>query len=157
MSTSGSEYIPTPHPPLPEHQVVTSSSTRSRKATGFRGAATPLIPLEAPIQPRSYATESTTSRKRKTVAIERKLAKRTPTPAFSKEEVEEEEIPEDLLEAAERKRLQNTLSARKSRLRKQERLGELEEENRILKGDKLTMARRISELEDMLRGLGLQP
>lgn len=43
-----------------------------------------------------------------------------------------EELPADIVAQVERKRLQNTMSARKSRARKQMRMQELEEENRGL-------------------------
>jgi cell division protein FtsB len=52
-------------------------------------------------------------------------------------------LPADIVAAVERKRLQNTLSARKSRARKHARLQELETENEALRA-------RIAELEARL-------
>jgi hypothetical protein len=144
---------PISHPvPLP----IPAPRTRKSPPTGFRGSSTALLPLDAPVQSRTYVTPSTTSRKRKTVPVERALAKRQrdapPTPStassssFASPVMEEDELPADLVSAVERKRLQNTVSARRSRARKQEKLGELEGENKVLK-------RRVEELEARIREL----
>lgn len=108
--------------------------------------------------------QSSTSKKRKTTAIKRGLAKRgrsssspdttVAVPAEKEEGAEGEEIPEDLVEQAERKRLQNTLSARKSRQRKQERLGMLEERNRELESTNEQLRARVEELERVMRSIG---
>jgi hypothetical protein len=114
----------------------------------------PLLPMDAPIQSRNSVLPSATSRKRKTAAAEKALAKRrksdgddgTPAPPEQDADalaVEGEDLPADIVAAVERKRLQNTLSARKSRQRKQARLQELESENDALK-------QRVAELEKML-------
>ncbi|KAI5479312.1 transcription factor [Pseudohyphozyma bogoriensis] len=145
----------------PEQEAALTPPTRNttRKATGFRASAS-LVPLDAPIQSRNYTSQSATSRKRKTTAVERKLVKRG---VSVKDEEEEEngregsEIPDDLLEAAERKRLQNTLSARKSRARKQEKLAELEQENYELKGKNQGLEARVQQLEAMMRSMGIEP
>ncbi|BGP31327.1 hypothetical protein JCM10296v2_003091 [Rhodotorula toruloides] len=128
-----------------------SSSTSSkpkRAPTGFRQCSAPLLPLDAPIQPRNSVIPSSTSRKRKTAAAEKALAKRGRTgesvaPELTAPMGEGEELPEDIVAAVERKRLQNTLSARKSRARKQARLQELEQENEALKA-------RVAQLEQAL-------
>ncbi|GEM08306.1 serine-tRNA ligase [Rhodotorula toruloides] len=126
-----------------------SSSAKNKRApTGFRQSSAPLLPLDAPIQPRNSVIPSLTSRKRKTAAAEKALAKRGRTGdsvAPEPSPVAGEELPEDIVAAVERKRLQNTLSARKSRARKQARLQELEQENEALKA-------RVAQLE---RALGL--
>ena len=70
-------------------------------------------------------------------------------------ENENEEIPDDLLAAAERKRLCNTLAARKSRARKQGRLAQLEGENEILVVQNERLKKRVDELELLLSGVGL--
>ena len=137
-----------PSPPTP--------SVRAPRPTGFRGADTSLTPLDAPIQSRTYVLPSVTSRKRKTVPIERALAKRkrAATPAEDAEE-DDEEIPADLKAAVERKRLQNTVAARRSRLRKQARLGELEEANKELVEENEGLKSRVAELEKVLKSVGL--
>lgn len=141
---------------VPALSEATEAAPRPRP-TGFRGASTPLVPIDAPIQPRSYLTPSATSRKRKTTAVERELAKRGCAPASKGEAtpIVEEPIPSDLVAAVERKRLQNTLAARKSRQRKQERLGELEERNRELEEENDGLKQRVKQLEGMLKSLGL--
>ncbi|GAA5881890.1 hypothetical protein JCM8547_005477 [Rhodosporidiobolus lusitaniae] len=149
-----------PSPPLPTPAlpvVETSTSKRSRKPapTGFRrDTSTPLLAMDAPIQSRNSVIPSATSRKRKTAAAEKALAKRrksrdevpspAPPPAAP---AGEDDLPAEIVAAVERKRLQNTLSARKSRARKQARLQELEDENEALR-------RRVEELERMM---GLSP
>jgi hypothetical protein len=129
--------------------TTAAASTKKRPApTGFRPGALPLLPLDAPIQARHSVIPSATSKKRKTSAAEKALAKRGETPAPVGEAEgfsagEEQELPADIVAAVERKRLQNTLSARKSRARKQARLQELEGENEALR-------RRVEELETLL-------
>lgn len=128
------------------------------RPTGFRGAATPLVSIDAPTQPRSYLLPSATSRKRKTTAVERELVKRGRVKKNEGAAVagaEEEPIPSDLVAAVERKRLQNTLAARKSRQRKQERLGELEERNRELETENNGLKQRVDQLEALLQSIGL--
>ncbi|SCV70246.1 BQ2448_1640 [Microbotryum intermedium] len=142
------------------------SRTRRTKATGFRGVHTKLTALDAPIQQRNYAVPSVTARKRKTMAVERELAKRLIVEIEPlKKEVEAVELPtvsegdaslpEDLVEAVEKKRLQNTLSARKSRQRKQERLAELEERNVELEAENKRLEDKVQELERRLAMAGL--
>lgn len=150
----------TPSLPLPSGPSVASTPAAARpRATGFRGSDTPLVPIHAPVQARQYVLPSATSRKRKTTAVERELAKRgrsTPAPAgAADQDAPAEEIPSDLVAAVERKRLQNTLAARKSRQRKQERLGELEERNRVLEEENVGLKSRVEELEAMLRSMGI--
>ncbi|BGP47333.1 hypothetical protein JCM10450v2_003185 [Rhodotorula kratochvilovae] len=137
-----------PLPPLPAASAPAPAAPSSKKRpapTGFRPGAPPLLPLDAPIQSRHSVIPSATSKKRKTSAAEKALAKRgAPSPAPSGGEVEgEADLPADIVAAVERKRLQNTLSARKSRARKQARLQELEGENEGLR-------RRVEELEALL-------
>ncbi|KAK4057526.1 hypothetical protein OIO90_001595 [Microbotryomycetes sp. JL221] len=138
-----------------------SQIKKARQATGFRGHDTALTPLDAPIQPRQYMVPSTTSRKRKTVAVEREMAKRSrgavrddsivaATSSEGDAAASTEDIPSDLVAAVERKRLQNTLSARKSRARKQERLAELEDRNHALESENQALKARVQQLESML-------
>ncbi|BGO90854.1 hypothetical protein JCM10020v2_002498 [Rhodotorula toruloides] len=135
---------------LDSDSAPSSSTSKPKRApTGFRQSSAPLLPLDAPIQPRNSVIPSSTSRKRKTAAAEKALAKRgrtaesvAPEPAAAPTG-EGEELPEDIVAAVERKRLQNTLSARKSRARKQARLQELEQENEALKA-------KVAQLEQAL-------
>ncbi|BGP54853.1 hypothetical protein JCM8202_003360 [Rhodotorula sphaerocarpa] len=153
--SASSHLAPLAIPPTPTLRptltpTLTSTASAKRVPTGFRPVDP--LPLDAPIQHRSSVLPSATSRKRKTAGAERALAKRGRTEIPALEEAgqaspahpaEDEDLPADIVAAVERKRLQNTLSARKSRARKQARLQELEAENDALKA-------RISELEALL-------
>ena len=146
-------------PPVPA-TVPTAAPTKSTKPTKTK-AKTPkpaLLPLDAPVQPRNYVTPSATSRKRKTVPVERELIKRaksfTSTPSTSSTPslpaaviADTDELPADLVSAVEKKRLLNTISARKSRMRKQSQLLELQEANEALVLENEELKRRIAELE----------
>ncbi|GAA5987023.1 hypothetical protein JCM10908_000995 [Rhodotorula pacifica] len=136
----------------PAAATASASAPQPKRApTGFRQVE--LLPLDAPIQSRNSVLPSATSRKRKTAGAERALAKRgrTETPALEDlpsgspalADADADDLPADIVAAVERKRLQNTLSARKSRARKQARLQELETENESLRA-------RIAELEARL-------
>lgn len=159
-STSSQPPLPAPveRPQLPRH----GASFPPAKPTGFRTTVPP-VPLDAPVQPRSYLLPSATSRKRVSVPIQRELAKRqkneasaTPsTPLDTVTEVDGHvELPSDLVAAVERKRAQNTVSARRSRMRKAEKLGELEELNETLKNENEELKRKVEELEQRLRMSG---
>jgi len=161
-SQTNSPHQPTPSTTAASDQASTAQT--SRRGTGFRSPATPLVAIDAPIRPRNYLVDSTTSKKRKTAAVERELAKRGRTSASPDSEpaskattevTPEDAIPEDLAAAVERKRLQNTLSARKSRQRKQERLGELEERNKELETENEGLKQRVQALEAMAKAFGL--
>ena len=170
LASLGSSFSPRPSEvtlpaaPFRRTSSVTVASTPSastmpaplappkRAPTGFRQVD--LLPLDAPIQSRNSVLPSATSRKRKTAGAERALAKRgrTATPAIEDSALHSspalvdggaEDLPADIVAAVERKRLQNTLSARKSRARKHARLQELETENVALRA-------RIAELEARL-------
>ena len=138
-----------PSPTSSTSSVPSNSQDSLKKVepTGFR-TTIPLLGPEAPIQTRKDPVlPSSTTRKRKTAAAEKALAKRgrlsasppieTPAPSVSADistgaENGEEELPADIVAAIERKRLQNTMSARKSRARKQKKMQELEDENKAL-------------------------
>ena len=121
-------------PPAP----TPASSPRKTPTANARASAPPLE-LSAPVEPRTYLLPSTTSRKRKTSLIERELAKR--------QTMGEEDIPEDLVAVVEKKRAQNTLSSRKSRMRKQQKVDDLASENLRLKGETAELKARVLELE----------
>lgn len=136
---------------------VTAASRRKSTATGTRKNITPdlLVPVDAPIQGRNYATPSATSRKEVPAAfLKSQKRKRSRTQAFGDEEslapessppLEADMEEQPPLNATEKeiiewKRRQNTLAARKSRKRKLEhqqfletRVKDLESENEMLK------------------------
>lgn len=82
-------------PRLPETRRARAQAAKPPVPTGFRGSHTPLLSVEAPIQPRSYAAPSATSRKR-----------RASSSAISAHEQEEEELSDSTLSALEKKRKQ---------------------------------------------------
>ncbi|GAA5863768.1 hypothetical protein JCM3774_001152 [Rhodotorula dairenensis] len=155
--------------------------SRPSHPTGFLDPSKPRIALDAPVQPRNWLVPASTGRKRLTVPLERRLAKKrarrgagdvsmstsgqessnspgssaassTSPPDIPIEDEsssapmpDDEEIPSEILSAVERKRKQNTISARRCRARKQERVQELERENEVLR-------QRVRELEQLLSG-----
>lgn len=139
-------------PALTPAAYLAERASRGRP-TGFRAPTAPLA-LDAPVQARAVpAAPTATSRKRLTAKGEMLLAKRArlspdaappAAPVGLGGDDAPVEIPPDVEDAMERKRLQNTLSARRCRARKQARVQELEDENEQLR-------RRIIELEAMLR------
>lgn len=166
LPNSTSSHTTSPTPPTTSTTTTSEKALTiktSRRGTGFRGPSTPLVAIDAPIRPRNYLVDSTTSKKRKTAAVERELTKRgrtsaSPDSGAAKAATEvkpEDAIPEDIAAAVERKRLQNTLSARKSRQRKQERLGELEERNKELETENEGLKQRVQALEAMAKAFGL--
>lgn len=144
------------------------------KFTGTRNTKIKAIPLDAPTIQKNYAVPSATSRKRAPSAVvatklisggsgakSNKRAKRDSTPQSPQvvempiapdSSVNPEDLPEDLLTAIELKRRQNTLAARRSRMRKAEHLNELksaieERDQRIaaLEEEVLALRRRLGE------------
>ncbi|BGP35357.1 hypothetical protein JCM10296v2_007193 [Rhodotorula toruloides] len=129
--------------------------------TGFRNPCIPRIALDAPVQKRDSLVPSATSRKRLNAAGERKLAakRRKEQQAVSESSAspggggvsdavagaeEGDEVSQEAQTASERKRLQNTWSARRCRAMKQARVQELEVENAALR-------ERVEQLEARLR------
>ncbi|GAA5886651.1 hypothetical protein JCM5296_005360 [Sporobolomyces johnsonii] len=150
---------PTPTP-LPSGSSSSSSSNTTSLSnrpapTGFR--STHLLPLDAPIQPRNAVLPSSTTRKRKTAAAEKALAKRAraDTPSAAPPDPAapgDEELPADIVAAMERKRLQNTISARKSRARKANHMQELQAENERLRQENEVLAAKVAEFERRMTG-----
>ncbi|GAA5917672.1 hypothetical protein JCM8208_002824 [Rhodotorula glutinis] len=146
--------LPLPTPSPYEHAYAYSAAAAAYSAAPGL-AWFPPLPAEA-----SSVLPSATSKRRKTSAAEKALARRAarddatsvtpdgappvdaaPPPPTDAED--DDHLPPDIVAAVERKRLQNTLSARKSRARKQARVQELEGENEALR-------RRVGELEALL-------
>jgi len=97
---------------------VESPSQPLKRARRALSSAPPVLPLDAPIQPRKYHGDSKTSRKVLPKAIERSLGR----DARNRD-------PNDLQADVDSRRAQNTLAARKSRQRKAEELNSLKSEN----------------------------
>ncbi|KAM0749679.1 hypothetical protein T439DRAFT_381253 [Meredithblackwellia eburnea MCA 4105] len=148
-----------PIKPLPARSsshVVGTASTSSPVCAPPTPASTPALPsLDAPVAARNYLLPSKTSRKRKTSLVEKELAKRQCVPTSTGLEtlakVEEGEIPQDLVDAVERKRLQNTLAARKSRAKKAENERKLTEENEQLARENAKLRAQVELLEQRLK------
>lgn len=108
-----------------------ASKDKTKPWTGTRPNLTPaaLIPIDAPVQPRSYVTPSATSRKDVPAAFTNRQPK--------KRTIEEVAIDEELelQRQIEAKRLQNTKAARRSRARKLEYQRKLEEDNAALRAE----------------------
>lgn len=156
------EYVP----------VRQSSRKRVRKPTGtgdrdesgkrvFSGTRTfesPLLPLDAPIQARTYVLPSTTSRKVVPVsgrgALERRR-KRDPSLVVPDEPTSESELPEEVVEAVTSKRIKNTLAARRTRERKAAQLKELVENDVVQKARIVELEETVEELRSRLRAGGL--
>ncbi|KIJ55064.1 hypothetical protein M422DRAFT_153488 [Sphaerobolus stellatus SS14] len=107
-----------------------------------------LVPLDAPTQPRTYVTDSATSRKAVPAAFKKKrgISEVAETPSG---------VPLEDAEAIEDKRRKNTLAARKSRARKLETLTTLQEAVNVLQGEKEYWMHRVGVLEGVLREHGL--
>ncbi|CED82998.1 Basic-leucine zipper domain [Phaffia rhodozyma] len=133
---------------------------RSSAPTGHRKGiqADQLLDLDAPIQERTYAGPSATSKRRIPAAFEARQAGKsgnkkkrvstdaTPdassastssTPVLSLMSIpgEDEPLPENLANSIEFKRRQNTLAARRSRIRKLEHVKTLENKVEVLEGE----------------------
>jgi len=130
---------PNPHP-IPH---------RSNVPNGTRKNVTPetLVPLDAPVQPRKYLTESSTSRKEEPASH-----KRAHSSAFGDEEEQEIDPGLDSIAA---KRLQNTLAARRSRKRKLEYQRELETALDAERAEKEQWRARAVTLEALLTSHGV--
>jgi len=146
-----------------ELDVESSKKNTGRKYTGTRPNLTvsKLIPLDAPVQTRTYVLPSSTSRKAIPTAFQGKIESLSRGKKRARSEVEDSpaEVPEspaadanpDNLEAAiQAKRLQNTFAARRSRARKLEYLKTLEDEVASLKEENDGLRGRVEELERII-------
>ncbi|SCV70291.1 BQ2448_1685 [Microbotryum intermedium] len=130
--------------------AVASSASPAVKPAPNGFCKTQMLDLAAPVQGRTVLLPSKTTRKRKTTAAEREIVKRIASgeiePTFESLATPSD-LPEEVVAAVEKKRLQNTISARKSRMRKMERVQELETENEQLKEQNRQLLERIALLE----------
>lgn len=160
-----------PQTPSLDHSTFNSPSVQSNKplpstrrkstATGTRKNVTPetLVPIDAPTQPRKYATPSATSRKEVPAVFARKRAR---SQAFGDEEDQLEDeaytLPpnpteQELIEA---KRRQNTIAARRSRKRKLEYQRELEDSLENMKEERDMWKSRALTCHALLKSHGLE-
>lgn len=130
------------------------AATGKRIFHGVRSSESsiPIVPLEAPIQPRQWRGESRTSRK----VLPKAIAKSLPG-AFKKRKLSMSTdshgegveataaVDEDVLKFVDERRAQNTLAARKSRVRKAAYLAGLEEENERLRVENEDLRDRLKE------------
>lgn len=190
-SPATTSSAPTPAAaPVPKRQTSSSfpSSSAAVTALPLRRSSAPtghrkglgtkdLLDLEAPIQPRTYATPSATSKKRTPAAFEGRLAKAASTnkkrkksastaddeddisgssTALTGTPLADGEVPPAIEDAIAAKRRQNTLAARRSRIRKLEHLKGLESLVDILGAERarlLAFAERALALHPDLAGL----
>ncbi|KAM0786611.1 hypothetical protein ACM66B_002065 [Microbotryomycetes sp. NB124-2] len=115
------------------------AQSSKRRSAGHR--APPIVPVDAPIQPRIYKGESKTSRKVLPKAMAKSMAAhRNRQKSVAAGSAEAEEIDDVTRAMVDQRRQQNTIAARKSRERKAQHLAGLEEaverlteENQLLK------------------------
>lgn len=147
VPTSSVSYLPSPSTP----SFASPHPTKPLRKPSAARATTALVDLAAPVAPRTYLLPSSTSRKRKTSLVERELAKRQCVRTDTGEQAAD--VPEELVAAVERHRALNTLSARKSRLRKKQQVDDLEADNARLVGETDVLKARVAQLEAMLRSV----
>ncbi|KAI5477159.1 hypothetical protein MNV49_006815 [Pseudohyphozyma bogoriensis] len=167
---------PAPAPTRPAAKRASSSSSSTSSSTaakdkfnGTRNTKIPAIDFDAPTMSRSYIIPAVTSRKRAPTAITSKLVASATGPASKKrkakdgspdvvidvgeEGVKPEELPEEVLRAVEEKRRSNTLAARRSRMRKQSHLQELNDTIERLQREKDELTLRAERAEELVRAL----
>ncbi|GAA6007093.1 hypothetical protein JCM10207_001504 [Rhodosporidiobolus poonsookiae] len=118
--------------------LIEEKPFKKDKFTGIRNTKKPMVDYDAPTLPKNYLTESATSRKRGGAASSSgssakraRTASNTPAPAqvelpsTAAEPIDADDLNEDQLTAIEAKRRQNTLAARRSRMRKAAHIAEL--------------------------------
>lgn len=115
---------------------TTSTRHSSLSTSSTRGPA--VLPLDAPIQPRKYSTESRTSRK----PIPKGLLRRNEL-ALEIGQVTRDELEDE----ANRRRRNNTLNARESRKRKALAIEQQAKENVELKEENEALKQRVDVLE----------
>ncbi|ESK93212.1 ectomycorrhiza-regulated protein [Moniliophthora roreri MCA 2997] len=152
LSSTGMSMLAGPstqvlHSQHPSLQATFSSTPAAHR----RRSPDTLLPLDAPVQPRHYATPSATSRKE----IPSYYLKRRPQTQVSDEEDDEltEELPPNATdqEKIEHRRHKNTIAARRSRRRKvvyQQQLEDLVERLTIEKEQWKTRAQMLRQIAE---------
>ncbi|GAA6020439.1 hypothetical protein JCM11491_000246 [Sporobolomyces phaffii] len=150
---SGDDPEWTPDPVAARGSSTTTRSTRRSARPSLACSATrrsrssyapPVLPPDAPIQPRTYHTESRTSRKPIPQAVLRRHARSLEAGRAASSPPPSRDALED--EAARRRRM-NTLSARESRRRKAEAVEEQAKENGKLREENAWLRTRVGELD----------
>ena len=138
LSPQSSSVTPT------SSSILFSSTSNSNKRSNSRQSR---VSFDDPIQPRHYVSSSQTSRKRVPVAFENKVCQEGDKNKRQKKDNSEinNDIPEDIQDAIENKRRQNTLAARKSRERKRKELESLELKVEELEKDKQSLSLEIEK------------
>lgn len=121
----------------PESPPSATSSGRSKRRAS-RSTAPPILPRDAPIQPRTYQVDSRTSLKPVPKLLLKKHEEALEAGVISKEALE--------TEAARRRRM-NTLNARESRRRKAQAQEEKIKENAELREENESLRNQVGELE----------
>ncbi|GAA6036542.1 hypothetical protein JCM8097_003559 [Rhodosporidiobolus ruineniae] len=152
------EWLPCASPPRASSVGPVRSSRRTSSSASKTSAPTGVKPplpglkvaLDAPITRRVYSAPNARTAKK---AIPRNLQKKIDAARARGEDVDEDEYVRE----ADRKRAANTLSARQSRMKKAERVAELEaterryvEERAEWEEERRGLVRRIEELEEMV-------
>lgn len=118
--------------------AASTSTSTSSTFNGTRNTSIPLLDEVAPTQKRVYrGPPSKTSKREVPAAAAKKVAALKSTLESKASEVDPDEIHEEIEKSIEEKRRQNTVAARRSRMRKAEHLTNLEN--------------RVEELETMMR------
>lgn len=148
-------------PTLVNNDYSSSSETTKTKKNLKGGKRNryvpPVLPLDAPIQPRKYQIDSRTSLKPIPKAISKRyppLNVATPTTVTDENEGGTGGMSKDeLVDEANRRRRMNTLSARESRKRKAEMVEGITRENGELKREVRELRGRLGDLERENEGL----
>ncbi|KAF7317360.1 BZIP domain-containing protein [Mycena chlorophos] len=149
-------------PPPPTRRQPQRKTRVVHGATGTRKniTAASLIPLDAPIQSRTYRIPSSTSRREvpTTTTASSSSRKRSRSAAFDADDDEDDADYGVSVTEAQRilsKREKNTMAARASRRRKQEHLEELEARVEALQSEASVWRERALMAQDVLRQKGV--
>lgn len=155
-SSSPPFAFPTASLPATTTQNTRATSIARDGPTGHRRniTASSLVSVEAPTQPRTYTKPSATSRKEIPAAFQSGAKASKASKKRQASEAFEAEVGEggSLEDAIEAKRRQNTVAARRSRMRKLEYVRELETRVEDLQRERDEAIARAERAEALLRG-----